>query len=72
MNSPSVMLYNIITVGCNVPIFQMIIVDKKLNMTALEHMLGERGSFHKFPEKLYNKIVLDHFSSSYSYMSKEH
>ena len=70
MNSPSMILYNIITVGCNVPIFKIIILDKKLNITALDHMLGERGLFHKFPEELSNKIVLDHFSSSYSYRSK--
>ena len=70
MNSPSVMLYNIIIASCTVLIFKMIMVDKKLNMTAPENILGERGSFHKFPEKLSNKIVLDHFSSSYSYRSK--
>ena len=70
MNSPSVILYNIITVGCNVPIFKIIILDKKLNITAPENILGERGLFHKLPEELSNKIVLDHFSSSYSYRSK--
>ena len=56
MNSPSVILYNIITVGCNVPIFKIIILDKKLNITAPENILGERGSFHKFPEKCLIKL----------------
>ena len=55
MNSPFMMLYNIITVGCNVHILKMIIVDKKLNMTPPDQMLCKRGLFHKFPEELSNK-----------------
>ena len=71
MQPSSEMLHNINTDSCHGPIFKIIVVEKKLNMTAPKHILVERGSFRKFPGKLSNKIILDRFSASYSCMSKE-